>query len=474
MESTVNTECMDIIGRIDEVIAQKVGQQRYKIWFKNSTRIMIEGDYVKIGVPNLFVGGWIENHFAEQIGSAVKEAAKRPMKVIFTIDPQLFGSQRRHQLDCQARSVAQSTNPNGRQRRNSLIPLKENLRFRLDNFLVGPSNRLAFNAAKTVVEEPRTHFNPLFVHGGCGLGKTHLLQGICNAVRETRPQTQYGYVSGEEFTNQFVLALKAGKLDVFRNWFRQLDLLVVDDIHFLASKKATQEEFLHTFNAIDTASKQVVLASDVHPKLIGQLSDSLVNRFISGMVVGIEPPEYATRCAILCQRAAEMKKEIPKPVIEYIADNIRANVRELEGSLLKLVAYASLSRVPITVAMAREALEDHISQTDPIVHLSDIEAVVTTFFGLNPADVHSSRKTRLISLARSVAMYLARKHTTMSFPEIGRFMGNKNHATVIQACRKIQSMLKDQDNTVAWETDTGRRQMKISFLLHKLESAINK
>ena len=470
----MTTVCSELVERINENIAQKVGQQRYKIWFKNSTRLILEGDYLKVGVPNLFIGGWIENHFADQIGVAATEMTKRRLKVIFTIDPELFGSQRRRQLDSQAESVARSTNPTLRQRQQRSSPQKGDLRLDLDTFVVGPANQLACNAARTVVSEPRTHFNPLFIHGACGLGKTHLLQGICNAIAQTRPDHVFSYVSGEEFTNQFVIALKTGKLDTFRNRFRKTDLLVIDDIHFLASKKATQEEFLHTFNAIDIASKQVVLASDAHPKMIGHLSDSLVNRFISGMVVKIDPPGFETRCAILRQRADNMNKHIADPVIEYIADNLRANVRELEGALLKVVAYASLCRAPITLAVAREALEDHITRTDPIVHLSDIEAAVTTFFGITPADVHSSRKTRTISLARSVAMYLARKHTSMSFPEIGRFMGNKNHATVILACRKITKYLDDDAKSVVWETTSGKRQMSTQSLLAQLEASISR
>ncbi len=462
----------NMVDGINETLCKKVGTQRYNIWFRNSTRLVIEDNYLKVGVPNLFVGGWLETHFSGALHDAVKEVTGSSLKVIFTIDPELFGGQRRRQLDCQAQSVARATTPTERQRMQKVHP-PANLRLRLDSFVVGPSNQLAYNAARTVVAEPRSHYNPLFIHGGCGLGKTHLLQGICNAVGLTRPHTQMAYVSGEEFTNQFVLALKVGKLDAFRHRYRQMDLLVIDDIHFLASKKATQEEFLHTFNAIDTAGRQVVMASDAHPKMIGQLSDQLVNRFISGMVVKIEPPDFETRCRILRQRAKDMEKDFPDATIEYIAENLCANVRELEGALLKVAAYASLSRTAISLSIAREALEEHINKTDPIVHLSDIEAAVTTFFGITPADVHSSRKTRTISLARSIAMYLARKHTSMSFPEIGRFMGNKNHATVILACRKIDDLLRNAPKNVLWDTPAGRRDMNITALMGKLENALN-
>jgi len=467
-------ETMDVVDDINESIAQKIGQQRYKIWFRKSTRLKIEDNYVKVGVPNLFIGGWIENHFLTQVKEAASEVLDKPMKVIFTIDPELSGSQRHTQLNGQAESVAKSTNPTSKHRRRTNEPSKPPLRLNIEDFVVGPSNQLAYIAAKTVIAEPGTHFNPLFIHGGCGLGKTHLLQGICNAVDKIRPEAIFMYVSGEEFTNQFVLSLKMGKLDLFRHRFRQADLLVIDDIHFLACKKATQEEFLHTFNAIDAGSRQIVLASDAHPKMIGQLSDSLVNRFVSGMVVKIDPPNFKTRCAILRQRATKMDKHVPDSVIEYIADNIHANVRELEGALLKVVAYASLSRTAISLSLAHEALEDHINRTDPIVRVSDIESVVATFFGVTPADIHSSRKTRTVSLARALAMYLARQHTTMSYPEIGRFMGGKNHATVIFACRKIKNFIKDSHKPVPWDTPAGRREMQIDPLLEKLQASINR
>lgn len=471
----MNTSCLDIIEKINTLLETKVGPQRFRIWFKNSTRLTIEDDYVKVGVPNLFVGGWLENHFSTQISEAVKEVTKKDKKVIYTIDPDLFGGQRRRQLDSQAESVQKFSNPSVNQRKKRPGHFNNNtLRLKLDNFIVGPSNELAWSAAQTVISEPIRHFNPLFIHGNCGLGKTHLLQGICNEVLKRRPDTRFIYVSGEEFTNQFIIALKMGKLDAFRQRFREADLLVIDDIHFIANKKATQEEFLHTFNAIDIASKQVVLASDAHPKMIGMLSDNLVSRFVSGMVVKVDTPDVKTRIKILNQRVNEMKKDVPAPVIQYIAENLHANIRELEGALLKVIAFATLTREPVSLAMARQALDDHITKVDPIVHLSDIESTVATFFGITPADIHSSKKNRTVSLARAVAMFLARKHTSLSYPEIGRFMGNKNHATVILACRKVQKFINTEDEAVRWETPSGRADMKIEAMLGQLETAIGK
>lgn len=250
-----------------------------------------------------------------------------------------------------------------------------------------------------------------------------------------------------------------------------MDLLAIDDIHFLASKPSTQEEFLHTFNTINLAGKKVVLASDAHPKMIGQLCESLVNRFVSGMVVKIEPPDIKTRCKIICQKTAAMNKELPDKVITYIAENIRSNIRELEGAILKLIAYSSLCNEKISPEMARQVLAEHISRTDPIVHISDIEAAVTTFFGITPADVHSSKKDRTVSLARSFSMYLARKYTDMSFPEIGRLMGNKNHATVILACRKVEEILKN-NASVNWQSPNGNRVANGHDIIAKLEETI--
>jgi chromosomal replication initiator protein len=341
----------------------------------------------------------------------------------------------------------------------------------LDSFVVGPSNQLAYNAAVSLISEDVSPFNPLFIHGGYGLGKTHLMQGICNMLSRTRPTANWLYVSAEDFTNQFVLALKTRKLEAFRRRYRQTELLAIDDIHFLASKPSTQEEFLHTFNTINMAGKKVVLASDAHPKMIGQLCESLVNRFVSGMVVKIEPPDFKTRCKIISQKAAAMNRELDDKVAAYIAENIRLNIRELEGAILKLIAYSSLCNEKITIETAKQVLAEHISRTDPIVHLSDIESAVTAFFGITPADVHSSKKDRTVSIARSFSMYLARKYTDMSFPEIGKLMGNKNHATVILACRKIEDMLKN-NSQVNWQSAAGNRVAKAQDIMAQLGETI--
>jgi chromosomal replication initiator protein len=253
---------------------------------------------------------------------------------------------------------------------------------------------------------------------------------------------------------------------------RQTDLLAIDDVHFLASKPSTQQEFLHTFNTINLAGKQVVLASDAHPKMIGQLSEKLVNRFVSGMVVKIEPPDFQTRCQICKQFATTMRRHIPESVIRYTAENLRSNVRELEGALLKLIAYSALQNEKINLYMAKEVLAEHLARTDPIVHISDIESAVATYFGITPANLHSSKKDRTVALARHFSMYLARKHTKMSFPEIGRFMGNKNHATVLLACKKVKEQIR-QNVELNWHGPAGNKISKARTVLARIEESIS-
>jgi len=469
----VHASVGDVVARIQDRIAEMVGPQRYKVWFKNSTQLTLADGFIRVGVPNLFVGSWIENHYADVILGAAKEVTGSDLNVAFAIDAKLLGNIRKRQPDSQADYVAKNAERVARQCRRLGPPPCRPLKGRFDEFVVGPSNQLAFSAARSVAETPAARYNPLFIHGGCGLGKTHLLQAVCNELAEKRPGCQCQYLSGEEFTNQFVYAVKAGRVDAFRQRYRMLDVLVIDDIHFLANKKATQEEFLHTFNAIDAAGRQVVLSSDTHPKLIGHLSEHLVTRFVSGMVVKIGPPEFDVRCEILRRRAAAMKKTVGEDVIAYIAENLTGNVRELEGALLKLMAFSAISHQPITISLARHALADHLARTKRLLDLNDIASVVAVYFGLTQAELHTSRKTRTIALARGVTMLLARRHTPMSFPEIGRFLGNKNHSTVILACKRLESVLAE-NGTVCWSTSAGRRQAPLSEILTELEEQLGK
>jgi len=465
------------ISEINEALSEQVGPQKFKIWFKNSTNMTFADGYLKIGVPNLFIAGWIENHFIKEIRRAVRTVTGTEAKITFSIDPELSGHQRRTRLDSKV-SAALIREQAGQGKTAAQKPGRKKLKLSLETFVVGSSNELAFNAAKVVVNEQQSPFNPLFIHGGYGVGKTHLLQGICNAVCEKRPQTNWLYLSAEDFVNQFVLALKTKKLEAFRRRMRQTDLLAIDDIHFLASKPSTQEEFLHTFNTISLAGKQVVLVSDAHPKMIGRISEKLVSRFVSGMVVKIDAPDFRTRCRICRQylknqniKFKAQNAPISESVITYIAENLRSNVRELEGALLKVIAFSALKNNKITLSMAKAVLAEHLDRCDPIVHVSDIETAVAAYFGTTPTNLHSSKKDRTVSLARHFSMYLTRKHTKMSSSEVGRFMGNKNHATVLMACRKIEDFLK-RNAELNWQGPDGNKVCKARTILAQLEAGL--
>ncbi len=455
--------------RISERIAERIGSQKYKIWFERSVKINLCEEFLKVAAANQFIVNWIESRFAGQIKTAVKEVTGEERKLTFVVDSSLACRCGAKPFDVPAAAEVKLNNITSSRAAAGQNSTKAKLT--LQNFVVGSSNQLAYNAALTVVRDQKVSFNPLFVHGGYGVGKTHLLQGICNEVGRTRPGTVWLYLSAEDFVNQFVLALKTKKLEAFRRRIRATDLLAIDDIHFLASKPSTQEEFLHTFNSIDLAGRQVVLASDAHPRMISELSEKLVSRFISGMVVKIENPDFATRCEIVRQFAQSRGTHFSEAVVKYIAENLPSSVRELEGAVLKVVAFSAMQNRKIELALVQEILAEHLERTDPIVHVTDIESAVAGFFGLAPADLHSARKDRTASLARHFSMYLARKHTPLSTPEIGRCLVNKNHATVIVACRQVEKYI-EQNKELHWQSRTGNRLAKAKSILANLETII--
>ncbi len=487
MQGTIMDEGSRTAGSGAEAVAaalaERIGPQKYRIWFQSCARFTLADGYLKIGVPNPFMANWLESHFLREIQAAAHAVTGDHPDVSFTIDPSLAGDRRRRTPVAGVALPSKSARRAPRSAAETSRLAGDRPKLTLDNFVVGTSNELAYSAARAVVREQQSPFNPLFIHGGYGIGKTHLLQGICSGVAESRPQTNMLYLSAEDFANQFVLALKTKKLEVFRNRMRQTDLLAIDDIHFLASKPSTQEEFLHTFNTISLAGKQVVLVSDAHPKMIGQLSEKLVNRFVSGMVVKIEPPDLQTRCEICRQFAQQMMTgalgegkaaqaaQFSEHVIRFVAEQVRTNVRELQGAMLKLVAFAALQNEKITLSVAQAVLAEHIERCDPIVHVSDIETTVAGYFGTTASTMHSAKKDRTVALARHFSMYLTRKHTKMSSSEIGRAMGNKNHATVLVACKKIEGLL-ERNEEVNWQGPNGNKVVKARAVVLHLEDSI--
>jgi chromosomal replication initiator protein len=454
------------MGAILRCLQDRVGPQRYNAWFKHGTRIGVVDGHIKVHVTNPFVANWIEAHFRGDIVAAVVECTGRACPVVVTIDPSLAHEVRREDLDTQAEIVSRATQGRTWRRHH---PPQAPLRHTIEGFVVGQSNKLAYSTALAVAGAKSPPFNPLFVHGPCGVGKTHLLQGICNAVskvtRQGRPLT-WRYLTAEQFTNEFIVALRGKKIAQFRQRYRQVDLLAIDDVHFLAAKKATQDEFLHTFNAVEGAGRQIVMASDAHPRLVGDLNEQLVSRFVAGMVVKIGVPDKAMRLELVRRKAKAMNLRAHRDVLEYIASHARGSVRELEGTVVKLAALSALESAPVTLETATKALSDHLTQTDSVVTLGDIEAASAAWFGITPADIHSSRRTRTVSAARRVAMYLARRQTSMSYPEIGRHMG-KNHSSVIGAVRWMESLLA-ADGEIEWMSPAGGKRIKADKLVELL------
>lgn len=496
--------------RLADAIAQRVGPQRFNVWFNNSTKLDLKQDGLEISVPNDFISEWIGTHYARPIEEATVEVLGSPLPVRFCVVPQLFevhiatqGAPTARPGDGRAAPPGKNGNgaPKSASRPVELIrpglrtPLtrsgaapafaptaaatddlpssnyssRSRLRHDLGTFVTGHGNQLAFNAAGYVAEYPGAQYNPLFVHGSCGLGKTHLLQGLCRRFIELHPTKRWMYMTGEEFTNEFLSALRNSRVDAFRRKMREVDLLVIDDVHFLGGKRATQEEFLHTFNAIEAMGRQVVLASDNHPKLIESFCESLINRFVSGMVVRIDPPNFATRCEILRQMSQRAGHRLSEEVIHWIARRVTQSVRELEGAVTRILAHAQLSgaRVP-DVATAQASLgELDRAMVQPIKPDSILQSVCT-YFALDNRELMSGRRQRTISLARSVAMFLVRKTAKLSFPEIGMRMGKRNHSTVISACRRIERAV-EKNEMLAWSSPIGERAEEAQELIQRLE-----
>ncbi len=396
-------------------------------------------------------------------GAANGHASKGPAAnghAVAEAQPARNGVPVMRQIDIRDGSIAR-TGPAGARR----------LRHDMESFVVGHSNRLAFDAANYVAEFPGSQYNPLFVHGACGLGKTHLLQALAKKFAGHHPARRFAYLTGEEFTNEFVFALRGSKVDAFRRKMRELDLLIIDDVHFLRGKKATQEEFLHTFNAIEATGKQIVMASDSHPKQIQEFGESLINRFVSGMVVRVDTPNFQMRVEILKRLARRHQLVLKDDVVEWIATRVTQNVRELEGALTRVAACVRLAGGAADLALAQSALADlNRPLTTPVRPETIIEAICN-HFDLELRDLMSGRRQRTISLARSIAMFLIRKTSKLSFPDIAGKMGKRNHSTVISACRRIEKALA-KNEMLTWSSSVGEREEEAVELINRLEEQI--
>lgn len=427
-------------------IRARVHPEQFETWFRRANVYHCDATTLRLAVQNTFTRDWIERYYRPVIEAAVVEACGSARKVEIAADPELVAPlpARGSEAAPEPIPVPQRAPPLSEPDRalHAATELGLNAKYTFDNFVVGPCNRFAHAAAVGSAEQPGKAYNPFFLHGSVGLGKTHLLQSFCWALLARNPKTRILFLSCETFVNHFIDALENGDLTKFRNKYRNVDVLVVDDIHLLANKERTQEEFFHTFNTLYQSGKQIVLSSDSPPKDIPTLQERLVSRFKWGLVTEIEPPCYETRMAILKRKSREKGREIPDEVARQVAERVESNIRELEGAVTKLLGYASLTGQPVTPELAREVLSDLFATRKGQPSMDEILAIVSEQFGVKLSELVSRKRTAAIAYPRQIAMYVARRITRHSLEEIGGFFGGRDHSTVLYAVDKIGTLVE--------------------------------
>ena len=435
-------------------LSSKIHPQNFEMWLRPIECRRIEGDRIVLRAPNQYVRLWFETNYLPILLDELRAESERDFRVEFEVSAETAS----RPLDpvapapsaiAAAEAVAAETpsppasSPAPDSGGEFSPPTLLNPRYVFETFVAGPSNQLAHAAARAVASPDPPKYNPLFICGGVGLGKTHLLHAIGHEILISRPRSRILYLSGERFMNEYIHSIRNGKMHSFRQRYREdCDVLLLDDIQFIANKDSTQEEFFHTFNALYEQHRQIVLSADRKPHEIPDVADRLRTRFAWGLMADIEPPELEVRVAILRKKAEAEKISLPDDVSLYIAGNIKSNVRELEGALIRLAAYASLSRREINLEFAREILEGSIARPSEHPSVEQVLKIVANYYQVKVADLKSERRHKSIAAPRAVAMYLARKHTKDSYPDLGRAFGNKHHTTVLSACEKIIERLK--------------------------------
>jgi chromosomal replication initiator protein len=415
-----------------ELLRARLGKQNFETWIQPTRFLQEEADVVRLEVPSKFVRDWLTEHFRPIIEESLDEHFKRALKLVITINPELQSPTRREakiERDPPARYMRPS---------NNLIP-----KYTFDNFVVGASNQFAHAASLAVANQPGEHYNPFFIYGGVGLGKTHLINAIGHRVLGREPDLKVIYLTAESFMNELIGSLRRDRMDDFKTRFRNIDVLILDDVQFIAGKERTQEEFFHTFNSLYETHRQIVITSDKFPKDIPDLEDRLRNRFEWGLIADIQAPDMETRVAILQKKAEIEGVQLPHDVGIFLASNIDSNVRELEGALTRLAAFASLTKTEISVTLAKEVLHNTLKGSQREVSVENIQKTICEYFNLKVNDLKSKRRTKNVALPRQLAMYLCRKHTSTSFPAIGYMFGGRDHSTVIHASKTIEKKIKD-------------------------------
>ncbi|MEY8763288.1 MULTISPECIES: chromosomal replication initiator protein DnaA [Clostridium] len=420
-----------------KIIKGEITEVSFNTWIKSITPVSIENNIFILSVPNDLTKGILASKYTNLISNALKLVTSKKYNIKF-----LVSSESEEALTLDKKNFKKET-----ESKDEETPPMLNPKYTFDSFVIGNSNRFAHAASLAVAESPAKAYNPLFIYGGVGLGKTHLMQAIGHYILENNIKSKVMYVSSEKFTNELINSIKDDKNEEFRNKYRNIDVLLIDDIQFIAGKESTQEEFFHTFNALYEANKQIILSSDRPPKEIPTLEDRLRSRFEWGLIADIQPPDFETRMAILKKKADVENLNIPNEVMVYIATKIKSNIRELEGALIRIAAFSSLTNKEISIDLAVEALKDIISsKQSKQITVDLIQDVVANYYNLKVSDFKSARRTRNVAFPRQIAMYLCRKLTDMSLPKIGEEFGGRDHTTVIHAYEKISNNLKKDES----------------------------
>lgn len=416
-----------------EIIKSELTEVSFNTWLKTIEPISYQNNKIVLGVPNDFTKGILEARYVVLISNALQQVTGEQIHVTFRIPTEEIQKEVYKEDNISISDEIPSANLNEK--------------YTFETFVIGNSNRFAHAASLAVAEAPAEAYNPLFIYGGVGLGKTHLMHAIGHYILNQNPKAKVMYVSSEKFTNELINSIRDDKNVEFRNRYRNIDILLVDDIQFIAGKESTQEEFFHTFNALHDANKQIIISSDRPPKEIPTLEDRLRSRFEWGLIADIQPPDLETRIAILRKKANVENLEVPNEVMHFIANKIQSNIRELEGALIRIVAYSSLTGQDITVDLANEALKDIISGNSPKkITVPIIKEVISDYFNIKIEDFNSKKRTRAIAFPRQIAMYLCRELTDLSLPKVGEEFGGRDHSTVIHACDKISNDIKKDLN----------------------------
>ncbi len=458
---TPDAEVLSIWEQILNRLHDSLAGSAFK-WINAVKPLAIDEDTMTLGTPNELTQTWIESHYLAILKDAINDVLKSPRQIVWQTVPQ---------PDAPAKQEIEENNAVLKQDHPDMTKMQQgdlfkqpappapeagymhiiapgdksslNPKYTFDTFVTGKSNSFAKAAAEAVAKKPGIEYNPLFMYGGVGLGKTHLMHAIGNRVLENDPDKRVLYVSSETFTNEMISAISKNKTQEFREKYRSIDVLMIDDIQFISGKTSTQEEFFHTFNALRDANKQIIISSDRPPKEVKDMEDRLISRFEWGLVADIQSPDLETRIAILKNKAALDHYDVPNDVMLYIASRIKSNIRELEGALTRVVAYASLVKQPITTDLVATALKDIFPDTETKeITMDVIQDVVAAYFKISVADLHAKKRTRQIAFPRQIAMYLCRELTDTSLPQIGNFFGGRDHTTVLHACDKIASESK--------------------------------